>query len=82
MATQVVYELSRGLKDVETHYCPGCHHGIIHKLVAETLVEMNLLDIAVGICPVGCSVLAGKYFNCDFVQAAHCLLYTSPSPRD
>ena len=71
MATQVVYELSRGLKDVETHYCPGCHHGIIHKLVAETLVEMNLLDIAVGICPVGCSVLAGKYFNCDFVQAAH-----------
>lgn len=71
MATQVVYELSRGLKDVETHYCPGCHHGIIHKLIAETLVEMNLMDIAVGICPVGCSVLAGKYFNCDFVQSAH-----------
>jgi len=69
--TQIVYERSKGLQDVETHYCPGCHHGIIHKLIAETLSEMNLLDIAVGICPVGCAVLAGNYINCDFVEAAH-----------
>ncbi len=69
--TQVVYERSHGLKDVETHYCPGCHHGIIHKLIAEVLVEMDLLDKAVGISPVGCAVLAGDYLNCDFVEAAH-----------
>ena len=69
--TQLVYQPSLGLKDVATHYCPGCHHGIIHKLIAEVLVEMDLLKTAVGICPVGCSVLAGNYMNCDFIQAAH-----------
>ena len=69
--TQVVYSRSPGLKDVETHYCPGCHHGIIHKLIAEVLTEMNLLDRAVGICPVGCAVLAGNYIACDFIEAAH-----------
>ena len=52
----IVYEKSRGLTDVEFHYCPGCHHGIIHKLVAESLVELGLLDDAIGVCPVGCSV--------------------------
>ena len=69
--TQVVYQRSKGLQDRETHYCPGCHHGVIHKLIAEVMVEMDLLDTAVGISPVGCSVLAGDYFNCDFVQAPH-----------
>ena len=67
----VVYEKSRGLTDAELHYCPGCHHGIIHKLIAETLVELDLLDGAIGVCPVGCSVLAFKYFNCDMLEAAH-----------
>jgi len=67
----IVYQRSPGLKDVETHYCPGCHHGIVHKLIAEVLTEMDLLDSAVGVCPVGCSVLAGDYFNCDFIEAAH-----------
>ena len=71
MSTQVVYERSKGLQDVETHYCPGCHHGVIHKLIAEVLVEMGLLDTAVGISPVGCAVLAGNYLNCDFMEAAH-----------
>ena len=71
MSTQVVYERSKGLQDRETHYCPGCHHGIIHKLIAEVLVEMDMLDKAVGVCPVGCSVLAGNYINCDFAEAAH-----------
>lgn len=69
--SQIVYQRSPGLKDVETHYCPGCHHGIVHKLIAEVLTEMDLLDTAVGICPVGCSVLAGNYINCDFIEAAH-----------
>ena len=67
----IVYEKSRGLTDVEFHYCPGCHHGIIHKLVAESLVELGLLDDAIGVCPVGCSVFAYKYFNCDMQEAAH-----------
>ena len=66
----IVYEKSRGLTDVEFHYCPGCHHGIIHKLVAESLVELGLLDDAIGVCPVGCSVFAYKYFNCDMQEAA------------
>ena len=69
--TQVIYERSKGLQDVETHYCPGCHHGVIHKLIAEVMVEMGILDTTVGVSPVGCSVLAGNYFNCDFVEAAH-----------
>ena len=67
----IVYEKSRGLTDAELHYCPGCHHGIIHKLVAESLVELGLLDDAIGVCPVGCSVFAYKYFNCDMQEAAH-----------
>ena len=67
----VVYEKSKGLTDAELHYCPGCHHGIIHKLIAESLVELGLLDEAIGVCPVGCSVFAFKYFNCDMLEAAH-----------
>ena len=67
----IVYEKSKGLTDVELHYCPGCHHGIVHKLVAETLVELGLLDGAIGVCPVGCSVFAFNYFACDMQEAAH-----------
>ncbi len=67
----IVYEKTRGLTDVELHYCPGCHHGIIHKLVAESLVELGLLDEAIGVCPVGCSVFAYNYFSCDMFEAAH-----------
>ena len=67
----VVYQKSQGLTDAELHYCPGCHHGIIHKLIAETLVELDLLDGAIGVCPVGCSVLAFNYFNCDMLEAAY-----------
>ncbi|MDO4778287.1 MAG: thiamine pyrophosphate-dependent enzyme [Tissierellia bacterium] len=68
---KVVYERSKGLTDVETHYCPGCPHGIIHKLVAECIVELGLQEKAIGIAPVGCSVLAYKYFNVDMFEAAH-----------
>ena len=67
----VVYEKSRGLTEAELHYCPGCSHGIIHKLVAEVLVELGLLDDAIGVCPVGCAVFAYNYFNCDMQEAAH-----------
>ncbi|WP_459130186.1 thiamine pyrophosphate-dependent enzyme [Guggenheimella bovis] len=66
-----VFERTKGLTSSETHYCPGCTHGIIHRLVAEVLEEMNALDRAVGVAPVGCSVLAYNYFNCDMQEAAH-----------
>lgn len=67
----IVYEKSKGLTDVQTHYCPGCTHGVIHKLVAEVLVELGVLGDAIGVAPVGCSVLAYNYFNCDMSEAAH-----------
>ncbi len=67
----IVYERTKGLRDVETHYCPGCTHGVIHKLVAESLVELGVLGKAVGVAPVGCAVLAYDYFNCDMHEAAH-----------
>jgi len=67
----MVYEKSKGLTDVPFHYCPGCTHGVIHKLVAEVLVELGVLDDTIGVAPVGCSVLAYKYFNCDMQEAAH-----------
>ncbi len=66
----LVFERTNGLTDMVTHYCPGCTHGIIHRLVAEVLVEMGELGNAVGIAPVGCSVLAYKYFNCDMQEGA------------
>jgi len=68
---QVVYEKSRGLTDAPLTYCPGCTHGIIHKLIAESLVELGALDKTIAIAPVGCSVLAYNFFNCDGVQASH-----------
>lgn len=67
----IVYEKSKGLSDVQTHYCPGCTHGVVHKLVAECLVELNLLENAIGVAPVGCSVLSYNYFSCDMQEAAH-----------
>ena len=68
---QTVYERSEGLTSTPTHYCPGCAHGIIHKLTAECLTELGVLGDTIGIAPVGCSVLAYNYFNCDMHEAAH-----------
>ncbi len=68
---KIVYEKSPGLTDIPMHYCPGCTHGIIHKLVAETLVELDVLGRAIMIAPVGCAVFAYDYFNCDAHEAAH-----------
>ena len=66
-----LYEKSKGLQDTEMHYCPGCTHGIIHKLIAEVLVELDAVSTGIGICPVGCAVFAGNYFACDMIEAAH-----------
>jgi len=68
MAT-IVYTKSAGLTDVEMHYCPGCTHGVIHKLVAESLVELDVLGKSIGVAPVGCAVFAYDYFNCDMHEA-------------
>ncbi len=68
---KTIYAKSKGLQDTELHYCPGCSHGIVHKLIAETLAEMDAVDTAIGVCPVGCSVFAGNYFACDMLEAAH-----------
>ena len=66
-----IYRKSKGLQDVPMHYCPGCSHGIVHKLIAEVMEEMDLIQQAIAICPVGCSVFAGSYFACDAIEAAH-----------
>jgi len=68
---QVVFQSTKGLKETPTHYCPGCTHGIIHRLVAEVLEELDVLEKTVGVASVGCSVLAYEYFNVDMTQAAH-----------
>jgi len=66
-----VFIRPKSLSDVSTHYCPGCTHGIFHRLVAEVLDELGLRERTVGVAPVGCSVLAYNYFDCDFHEAAH-----------
>ncbi|MBN1564867.1 MAG: 2-oxoglutarate oxidoreductase [Anaerolineae bacterium] len=68
---QIVYKRPESLTDVPTHYCPGCTHGIAHRIVAEVLDELGLREHAIGIAPVGCSVLIYNYFNVDFAEAAH-----------
>jgi 2-oxoglutarate ferredoxin oxidoreductase subunit beta len=67
----IVFQKTKGLTDVPLHYCPGCTHGIIHRLVAEALEELGILGKTIGIAPVGCAVFAYKYFNCDMQEAAH-----------
>jgi len=67
----VVFEKPKALSDVPFHYCPGCTHGIVHRLVAEVLDELGVEGNTVGVASVGCSVFAYNYFNCDMVQAAH-----------
>jgi 2-oxoglutarate ferredoxin oxidoreductase subunit beta len=66
-----VYTRPEIFTDLATHYCPGCTHGVAHRLVAEVMDEMELRDKTVGVASVGCSVFAYNYFDCDFVEAAH-----------
>jgi 2-oxoglutarate ferredoxin oxidoreductase subunit beta len=67
----LVYQRPESLTEVHTHYCPGCTHGVIHRLVAEVLDELDVREITIGVAPVGCSVLAYNYFNFDMAEAAH-----------
>lgn len=65
------FKKPEALSDAHTHYCPGCTHGVIHRLVAEAIDDLGIRGRTVGIAPVGCAVLAYNYFNCDFQEAAH-----------
>ena len=67
----VVFEKPKTLTDAPLHYCPGCTHGIIHRLVAEVIDELGIDGRTIGVAPVGCSVMAYDYFTCDFIQAPH-----------
>ena len=68
---RVLFSRPESLSKVVTHYCPGCTHGIVHRLVAEVIDQLGIEGKTIGICPVGCSVLAYNYFECDMAQAAH-----------
>lgn len=67
----LVFKKTKGLTDTPTSYCPGCTHGIIHRIVGEVLEEMDVLENTVGVASVGCSVTSYEYFNVDMTQAAH-----------
>jgi 2-oxoglutarate ferredoxin oxidoreductase subunit beta len=68
---ETVYKRPETFTKATTHYCPGCTHGVAHRLVAEVLEEMNLQEKTIGVASVGCSVFAYNYFDCDFVEAPH-----------
>lgn len=67
----VVFEKPKTLTDAPLHYCPGCTHGIIHRIVAEVIDELGIEGRTIGVAPVGCSVMAYDYFTCDFIEAPH-----------
>ena len=67
----LVYKKPKLMNDVPMHYCPGCSHGVVHKLVAEVIEEMGLEEKTVGVCPVGCAVFAYRYLDIDWQEAAH-----------
>ena len=67
----VVFERPKSFLDVPTHYCPGCSHGIVHRLVCEVIDEMGIEGDTIGVCPVGCAVMAYDYFGCDMIEAPH-----------
>jgi 2-oxoglutarate ferredoxin oxidoreductase subunit beta len=67
----VVFKKPNAMTDAPLHYCPGCTHGIIHRLVAEALDDLDIEGRTIGIAPVGCSVMAYDYFGCDMIQAPH-----------
>ncbi len=65
------FKRPHALTDAYLHYCPGCTHGIVHRLVAEVIDEMGIENDTIGVCPVGCSVMAYDYFKCDMIEASH-----------
>lgn len=68
---QIIYKRPNSLTDEQTTYCPGCTHGIAHRLIAEVIDEMGIRDKTIGVAPVGCAVFAYRFFDVDFVEAAH-----------
>jgi len=70
-SSSTIFSRPLSMKEAVTHYCPGCTHGVVHRMIAEVLDEMNLREKTVGVAPVGCSVLIYNYFNCDFLEAPH-----------
>lgn len=67
----VVFDRPKSLVDRPTHYCPGCGHGIVHRLVAEVMDDLGIEGKAIGVAPVGCAVMAYDYFGCDMIEAPH-----------
>ena len=67
----LVYKKPELMNDTPMHYCPGCSHGVVHKLVAEVIEEMGMSEKVVGVCPVGCAVFAYRYLDIDWQEAAH-----------
>ena len=67
----IVFQKPKSLSDAVLHYCPGCPHGIIHRLVAEAIDNLGIEGEAIGVAPVGCAVMAYDYFACDMIEAAH-----------
>jgi 2-oxoglutarate ferredoxin oxidoreductase subunit beta len=70
-AMKRIYSMPESLKDTSNHYCPGCGHSVVHRILAEVLDEMGLRERTIGVAPVGCAVLAYNYFNFDMVEAPH-----------
>ena len=66
-----VFEVTQGMREKTSHYCPGCTHGISHRLIMEVLEERGQLGDAIGVSPVGCSIIAHQYMNIDMVEASH-----------
>ena len=67
----VIFSKTKGLTEAATHYCPGCTHGIAHRLVGEVLEELELLGTTIGCASVGCSILCYNYFNVDMIECSH-----------
>jgi 2-oxoglutarate ferredoxin oxidoreductase subunit beta len=66
-----IFSRPKGLTNLPFHYCPGCTHGIIHRLIGEVLEELNIIEDTIGVAPVGCAGFSLDFFSCDFVGAAH-----------
>ena len=71
MADKILYTSPKSIRDVKSHYCPGCGHGIVHKLIGECLDEMNCREKTILVAPVGCAVLAYNYIDVDGIEAPH-----------
>ena len=70
-AEKAITKRPSGLTDKKTHYCPGCGHGVVHRLIAEVMEELNIVGKTIGVAPVGCAVFADTYFACDMIQGPH-----------